>query len=192
MVKIMLPTADEITQTFEPYTKALGQVAHAWNYFQETLGRLFAVVIDLDDSVALPIWYSTTSDRAQREMLKAACRATLGNWEQKFPRFEADITWLLNKANAVAEQRNDAIHAPCGIAQNPDGIEIAPAYFGGNPRALRLKDKSILKEFALYEASAETLSKYSKGMFNALVSPSSTWPDRPLMPTLGQSKTRKG
>jgi hypothetical protein len=63
------PSDEEWVTAFETYTLALGKVAHAWNYLHEKLARLFCVVVAADPAICLGIWYSTTNERAQRDML---------------------------------------------------------------------------------------------------------------------------
>jgi hypothetical protein len=59
------PTEEQVRAAFEAYTLAVGKVAHAWNYLQEKLGQLFAVITGADRAIALAVWYSTDNDRAQ-------------------------------------------------------------------------------------------------------------------------------
>jgi hypothetical protein len=73
---IRVPADPVIKLHFEEYAMALGKVAHAWNTLQESLGELFVAITQLDQKVGFGIWYSTHSDRAQREMLRAAIEAT--------------------------------------------------------------------------------------------------------------------
>src|SRR4051812_45544511 len=108
---------DAIENRFEPYALALGRVAHSWNRLQEGLGVIFCDVTGLSHKVGFAIWYSTTNDRAQREMLKKAVEATFDNEDERSGTLrKQDIMWLLNKVNGIAEQRNNAIHAPCSLA----------------------------------------------------------------------------
>jgi hypothetical protein len=177
-----------------PYIILLGKVAHAWNHLQEGIGRLFCLVSGLCPSIGLAIWHSSKSDRAQREMLEAAlsARAADEDWAQKHPKAVEDIRWLLNKTNAVADQRNDAIHAPCSLGIEGRELEIIPIAFYGNPRAKKLRGKDILSEFAWYENSADTLKSFAREIESALMEPTrDPWPNRPQMPTLEQFRRRK-
>lgn len=183
---------DALKSTYEPYVSALGRVAQSWNALQEALAFLFSCVTEMDDSLARGIWYSTQNDRAQREMLRAAINVRADIWDQP-KRAAADLLWLINQANSVADQRNDAIHAPCSIMIGEKGLEVTPVYFYGNPRALKLQGKNLLEEFSWCEASADVLAIYAKYAATALSPHSSEpWPEKPLMPTRGQTQTRKG
>lgn len=182
---------DSLNSSFEPYANAVGKVAHSWNALQEELAYLFSCVTEMDDSMSRAIWYSTQNDRAQREMLRAALSVRAEFWEHP-QQVAKDIVWLIDRANALADQRNDAIHAPCSIMLGDDGFEVTPAYFYGNPRAQKLRDKDLLEEFAWCEASAEALTLYAKYAATVLSRGHGAWPERPLMPTRGQTQTRKG
>ena len=77
MVTLKDATDAAIKAKMEPYVTALGKVAHAWNYLQEALGQLFCAVTGLEnDGTGEAIWHSLNSDRAQRDMLRAATLAT--------------------------------------------------------------------------------------------------------------------
>jgi hypothetical protein len=172
---------DIINSRFAEYALALGKVAHSWNFLQETLCSLFAVVVGNDQKIAFAVWYSSTSDRGQREMLKAAANsATLSR-----PQAKEDIVWLVDKTNNYSERRNDAIHAPCAMGISSNKFEIVPAFFNGHPRAKSLLGKDILKEFAWYESLADKLAQCARQLETALNAPSAAWPNRPSLPSLG-------
>jgi hypothetical protein len=183
-----------IDATFKPYVEALGRVAHAWNILQETLGELFWIVTGLDKSVAFAIWYSTTSDRTQREMLRAAILAKWALKEHQPPHTEADMIWLLDKVDGVADRRNVAVHAPCAVSVNFETrtFGISPRFFHGHPLAGRLVGKDIVDEFAWYEVLAAELREYAREMVAALQRDNAPWPQRPQLPTPGQTTSRKG
>jgi hypothetical protein len=88
-------TFEDTKQAFDAYVAAVGKVAHAWNYLHEQLGVLFVAVTGMERNVALSIWYSVRSDRAQREMLKAAVYATNSERSTKLPKALDDLKWLL-------------------------------------------------------------------------------------------------
>ena len=51
-------------------------------------------------------------------------RAVDDDWVAKYPKAVEDICWLLHKANGVADQRNDAIHAPCSLASKAVNLKL--------------------------------------------------------------------
>ena len=105
-------------------------VSHEWNHLHEKLGELFAVVIDAERVVALAIWYSTESDRAQRKMLKAAVNANPARWKA-FPKATDDLKWLLDRTEEVAEHRNNAVHPPPPSGSERSGLS-ASKFLGAN------------------------------------------------------------
>jgi hypothetical protein len=166
-------TFEETKKAFDAYVAAVGKVAHAWNYLHERLGVLFVAVTGMERNLALSIWYSVRSDLAQREMLKAAVNA-------KLPKAPDDLKWLLDRAQEVANARNDAVHAPCSLYINGSGSEMGASFFDGNPRAKNLVGKELLVEFAWCEGYAETLSRFAEMLANAVAFPDRfAWPERP-------------
>jgi hypothetical protein len=96
-------------QARKPYVIALGELVIAWNSLQENLADLFWVITGVSNgAIPLAIWHSTNNDRAQRQMLRAAVEAAFA----KEKKIKDDILWLVDRANALADQRNDAIHSP--------------------------------------------------------------------------------
>jgi hypothetical protein len=191
-----LPTTDELDAAraaFNPYFAAVGNVVHAWNHLQEELAILFCVVTGLDDTIGLAIWHSTTSDRTQRDMLRAAVSAEAAHedWTAKFPNAKDQVDWILGEANKIADRRNDAIHAPCSVTLGGD-FEILPFSFFGNPRAKKLQKKRILDEFEWYAKSAAALKDYVAAIEYAIADAARPWPDRPRMPVLEHLRDNKG
>jgi hypothetical protein len=190
VVTLKRATDDLVKAKMEPYLIALGKVAHAWNYLQEALGQLFCAVTGLEsDNTGQAIWHSVTNDRAQRDMLRAAINATgHKRLNSDLPKAKDDINWLLDKANTVAEQRNNAVHGPMGLSIGSKEIELTPLAHYGHPRAVKLVGKDILTEFAWYEQYADTLTRFARWMRTAIATDGVPWPDRPQMPMLQQKK----
>jgi hypothetical protein len=173
-------TFEDTIEAFDAYVAAVGKVAHAWNYLHERLGVLFVAVTGMERNVALSIWYSVKSDRAQRDMLKAAIDATNSERSTKWPEAPDDLKWLLERAEALAEARNNAVHAPCSLYIGGSGSEMGASFFDGNPRAKNLMGKELLVEFAWCERFAETLSRFAEMLGTAIAFPDRfPWPERP-------------
>ena len=173
-------TFEETKKAFDAYVAAVGKVAHAWNYLHEKLGVLFIAVTGMERNLALSIWYSVRSDLAQREMLKAAVSATNAQRSEKLPKAPEDLKWLLDRAQEVANARNDAVHAPCSLYLGGTVSEMGASYFNGNPRAKNLVGKELLVEFAWCEGYAETLSRFAEMLANAVAFPDRfQWPEQP-------------
>jgi hypothetical protein len=188
MDEIKLTGTGIIGVLHDPYFLAVGKVANEWNHLQEALGELFGVVAGINQKMAFAIWYSTQSDRTQREMLRAALSTSSEElWKHKPTHAQQDVTRLLNKADSIADQRNDAIHAPCSLGIEGGKFEMMPQYFFGNPRAKKLQGKNLLTELEWYAHSATALMLYSRLVTASLSHAHSPWPDRPQMPTLVQN-----
>lgn len=181
---VVWPTVEDTKKAFEAYVAAVGKVAYAWNYLHEQLGMLFVAVTGLERNVALPIWYSIRSDRAQREMRRVAVDATNSERAKKLPTAPDDLKWLLDRADELAKDRNNAVHAPCSLYVVGGGSEMGAVFFNGNPLAKRLMGKDLLVEFAWCEGYAETLTVFTKGLGTAIA-----FPDR--YPSPAQPKIRR-
>ena len=144
------PLGDAVEAAFEEYYLAVGKVAQVRGTLcTNTSGSFSSPPVALTCGreqrrwVALAIWYSVKSDRAERDMLRAAVNANSGRWE-KLPKALDDFNWLLDRCDELAEHRNDAVHAPCSIyiGSEPNPW-MGPAYFAaGNPRVKNLGPKS--------------------------------------------------
>ena len=171
---------EETKKAFDAYVAAVGKVAYAWNYLHEKLGKLFVAVSGAEREVALANWYSVWSDRGQRAMLRAKVNATVSERSKRPPDPDDDLIWLLNCADDLAEDRNNAVHAPCSLYINGSRSEMGAAFFNGNPRARKLMGKELLVEFAWCEAYAETLSRFTELLAVAIAFPDRfPWPERP-------------
>jgi hypothetical protein len=177
----MLSVHEVITQRFDEYAMALGKVVYTWNALHEQLGKLYAVVAGITPENGFKLWYSKRNDRWQRDQFREALKAA--NFNAVNTKANADLLWLIDQTDLLAEDRNDAVHAPCGMLIN-NKFEITANYFNGNPRAANLRDKPILLHFAWYERRAITLSNYTEHAFISIMHYKGKWPDRPAMPTL--------
>lgn len=184
------PSENTIDNAFAPFAMEIGKLTRSWNILQENLGEIFAQIVnDTNHNIPLAVWYSTHNDRAQREMLRRAYASFGAINNRRHPMAKEDIKWLLDRCDSLADQRNDALHAPLmlAISESNKTIEVMPAYFLGNPRALKLKNKNILEELRWYRESAETLREYALSIGFYLGQDGTSWPEKPLMPTLGQT-----
>jgi hypothetical protein len=171
---------EDTIEPFDAYVAAVGRVAYAWNTLHERLGSLFATVTGLERKVALAKWYSIRSDRVQRAMLRTEVDATNPERSKTRPEAPDDLTWLLDRADELAEDRNNAVHAPCSLYICGSRSEMGAAFFDGNPLARKLEGKELVVEFAWCEGYAETLSRFTEMMGPALAFPDRfPWPERP-------------
>ena len=166
----------------DAYVAAVGSVAFAWNTLHEQLGALFVAVSGMERKVALTKWYSIRSDLHKRAMLRdrRSRAAGLSGCTKRLPKAPEDLKWLLDRAHDLAEDRNNAVHAPCSLLISESGSEMVAAFFDGNPLAKRLMGKELLVEFAWCEAYAETLTKFTRIIGLAIALPDHyQWPERP-------------
>ena len=184
---IKRPTARGLERTFKPYAIELGYLVYAWNRLQDRFGLLFWDLSGIASGRhAFAIWHSVTNDRAQREMLRATIESPMTKFEGE-SRAKADLLWMVNHANKMADNRNDAIHSPFILNIGRGGTELRSASGGGHPRAEKLKDKDLKVEFRYYADCADVLSEFAEAMHRYLGKVDPTWPDRPLLPHLDRS-----
>jgi hypothetical protein len=182
-------------QAFKPYATAIGWISYEWNRLQEALGEIFSDIVEpVSKAVGYAMWHSTDNERTLRNMLQAAVKAA--NIEAKIkPRAFADISWLILEVNKkLAGRRNSAIHAPLVMLNSTsadDPVEIIPMYFFGHPRAMELKDKSLLDEFKWYRDHLEKLADFGENLHFAMIFSDFSWPDRPQLPPRGEYQSRK-
>jgi hypothetical protein len=167
-------------KAFRPIAIELGWLVFEWNRLHEALAALFGDVVSPTKNKSIPyaIWHSTSNDRTQREMLRAAAAAaTTAN-----PQAKSDIAWLLSELNKLAGRRNVAVHSPLIFANEMTETEIIPWWFFGNPRAAELRDKPLLDEFKWYRDHLARLAYFAEGLDLAL-SVGRPWPERPQLPS---------
>lgn len=190
---IRTPSNAELEKLFEPYGVELGKLVYAWNLLQGSLCEVFSILAP-PARVAEAVWHSTQNDRTQREMLRSAAKAIHGTRHvANLPKMQEDVVWLVNRANSLADQRNDAIHAPLSFTITPEEIRLEPPIVGGNPRAAKLKGKDLLNEFRLCRERADVLTCFARNLSYAIQrGPRQPWPKRPSLPNPEQKRTRPG
>jgi hypothetical protein len=183
---VSAPPLAEAEQAFNLYVTAVGRVAYAWNYLHEQFAALFARIIRCDDPrVAIAVWYSSTNDRAQREMLRAAIEASEPDpgWSRLPDTAKDDLRWLLDRTNELGAKRDDAIHAPCELdASMPGSSEMAAMLLSGHRRARNLVGKQLIVEFDWLERYAFALANFTWHVRIAMNPADPTWPERPRAP----------
>jgi hypothetical protein len=187
-------------KAFRPFAVELGWILFEWNGLHEGLCQIFADFSSKRE-VAYAIWHSTPNDRAQREMLRCAINAVKSD-DPCMPALCEGSLWVLDRMEALAGRRNDAIHAPL-VFVNLDGVqgglklEIEPFSFSGNPRArnLNLPDDAALKEeFMWYRDHLEKISRFVSDLHWAWLASDHEkpfpWPHKPQLPSRGQFANR--
>jgi hypothetical protein len=162
----------------------IGQLALEWNYLHELLSFVFGMcVTGTVGGACAAIWHSTANDRAQREMLRAVARQPGTKRDKFLEPYRDDVLWLLKEMDALADQRNNAIHSPFMIHIGNDGQEsYRPMEFLGNRRAKRLNEKpDILAEIAWCKERATVLGDFVAQMMNCMTNGGPP-PARPRLP----------
>lgn len=110
-------------------------------------------------------------------------RATAAEALQSDQALYNEIKWILDRADVFEEHRNNALHTPLTFMIDHEGPHLSSKWLSGHQRALKLKDKDLLNEFAWYGRSAYTLSIYAQRIGMHLMDPSKFMiPERPQMP----------
>lgn len=170
-------------RVFRPYVAALGQLALAWNGLHETLALLYCEIVRTSKVVSqhLAVWHALKMDRAQRDILLAA--ATNNLFGIIPVAFDADIKWICNRADALEDARNDALHSPLwAYRRDVDKFTVLPGTGLGHIRAQKLAGKNLLAEFRWCRDRAISLSKFAAAMTDTLRDLERPWPDRPPWP----------
>jgi hypothetical protein len=186
----------KVRKEAKPYLHELSLVVTTWNDLHEELGRLFWTASGVSNGhIPLSIWYSTESDRAQRKMLRCILPYALhdlqrakekGNdWVKKA---REEIKWILDKADWLAEQRNNAVHSPYLYSPEGQNLRMIAADFFGHPRAKKLTGKELLGEFRWYRKCAQVLAGYAQHVRLGLYVQPYSWPQRPSLPLLQSAK----
>ena len=124
---------------------------------------------------ALAEWYAIRSDTKQREKLRCAITETTSDRWKKSPRAPDDLKWLLDRADKLASDRNNAIDAPCSLYLRGDGSSEVMAAVrsanAGNRRAEDLEGDDLLTEFHWCAAYAVCLGHFAGMLALAMASP---------------------
>lgn len=190
---------DARNKEFRPYVTAAGQASLQWNILHEAMGLLFANVMGTGylNQVGA-VWSSAPSDRAKRNMLKAAVHARQAMIGPGVPAREAltakRIDELVGLAEALEIKRNDVVHAPLTKGLNaltPTYGKVFPDTLLGNVRAKPLEGKDLLKEFRYCRDYARILAQFAKDIDRAMTSGVLPLPDKPLPPRRDGKKTER-
>lgn len=191
-----MPRSEAEIKVMTPFAQAIGAMSIEWNDMCEAFGLLFSRILyphQPFSRTALAIWHSVINDRTQRDMLKAAAQLRTEEANRTFPRFGKDVEWVLKKANALADHRNNVVHAPLTfeLDANLQAKTMKAADFFGHPRAIRLEGIDLVKEYDKMTSYAERLKLFARGIdaamaFGLAVHP---WPNRPQLPSLRLKKT---
>ncbi len=165
-------------RAFQKLALALGRVALSWNDLHISLSSLLSVILRIPNRLITDtIWYAVKSDRGQRDVLKALNSSqAIGLNLSKEAR--AEISWILSRATAIEDLRNDLLHSPF---VNSFG-NIRPLHLGVHNRAIGLETKNLLAECHWFYTTATMLRDHADKIDEALSRPNATLLKRPKLP----------
>jgi hypothetical protein len=178
---VWAPSVPFTHKAFRPYVMVLGQLALAWNDLHLTLAMLFCHA--MGGGIVkqfLAVWNAIKSDRAQRAMLVAALKAK-NDSHHIHSKMSVDVTWICQRADALEDLRNDAIHSPLWGVPIAKGASVQPVAGLGNIRATKLQNKNLLAEFRWCRDSATQLRNFAMKI-DAALSGRGSWPEKPKLP----------
>jgi hypothetical protein len=179
---VTMPTNQQGQEAIDAYALAVGRVSGAWNYLHQTFGGLLVVIIGGDHELILAAWRCIENDRSQREMLREVIKAASPERWKKMPEAPADLLWVLKRANALSDVRNDAIHALVSLHIGAE-VAIGVAFPARGKREKKLfaraaEGKKLLDEFAKCEQETDALSVFVRRATYALAEPDrQEWPN---------------
>jgi len=115
-------------------------------------------------------------------MLRPAIKAASPERWKQTPRAPADLLWVLTRADALSDVRNDAIHALVSLHIGAEIVEVNVALPPRGKRERKLLDnaasgRKLLDEFAKCEQDADALSVFVRRTTAALAEPDrQEWP----------------
>jgi len=122
-------------------------------------------------------------------MLLAAAREKFG----ADAKWVKEMKWAAGQMNSLEDRRNDAVHAPFSVALEDGAFKFVPLVWSKSPRARKLADKDLEREFRSYETNIRALVAFCIDLYR-LVDTSMRnppWPERPSLPRPAQAKARR-
>src|SRR5260370_21675866 len=120
-------------------------------------------------------------------MLRALIKTARWNFAQH-PRLVEDLTWLLNEADKLEDDRNDAVHSPLMYGRLDDmtahhlgyAERVIPSLAFDHPRAQKLAKKDLLSEFRWCRDAALVLNEFAGAIYESIAA-RHPWPKRPSL-----------
>jgi hypothetical protein len=159
------------------YAENVGRIAIAWNSLHSSLLMGFEQFLDISEESAKNLWEVGTSDRQQRNMLRA-----LAN-EIENEKLREDYLWTLGKIDSLAEFRNSLIHAPVKTCR--ETFSILPDELGKANHTRNFKNIKEKDLFSSLEGDILKLSAFILRIFIACNSNEGSSPQRPKLEGLG-------
>lgn len=194
MASAALPDFVQMDRDYERHALEIGKVVLIWNTLHQTLARLFWVVSGIDNGmISEAIWQSMTSDRGQRLMLSDVVKAAFeGKTDAADQRVFREINWLLCQVEKLSEPRNNVVHVPLVFVRAGEKTTFESAHHLGHKRAVKLKGKRLLVEYAWCEQCCANLNSFASRLTGHLAWPRTAqaeglkqapFPKQPQMPS---------
>lgn len=158
------------SDVMDKHAMAIGYVACSWSNLQDNLGHLYSAVISDGglSEIGLATWHCHQSDRAQRDMLLAAAESAF----QTRPELIDKIRSLKVKVDALADLRNDFIHASYALLHRAKDTVVIPHDYYGNKRSKKLAKKftegSLLGELRAFQTKLDEATHRCDKIFQCL------------------------
>jgi hypothetical protein len=179
-------------RAYRPYATAIGEVALGWNDLHERLGFLFAISIVKAKSheELVRAWSGLDSDRAKRKMFRQSLAVEFRLNYRHRPKLADDLRHLLNLADKLENNRNDAVHVPLIIWTERDvrirGVGspgVKPDMSTRNQRSINMvKHDDMLAKIRWCRDAIFVLRRYCGALTEALLFDKKPWPKRPSLP----------
>jgi hypothetical protein len=172
-----------------------GQIMWGWNFLQAGFFQIFHQVASPNNhKLALTLWHTIQSDKAQREMALAAAAAVLPEGSKVL----ADIDWLVKRAQDLSPFRNDSAHV--GISLGGDWDEkgrfrmmVYPDEKSARPAAVdRLKAKPMEAYWRTVKGDLWVLGRFATSVAGRVANDPSYGPSlrRPRLLSLPPKRKR--
>lgn len=157
-------TPKEVSESFRAYTAVVGEIIWASNYLGGEFEILFChIATQTEYPIGRAIWHASPSDGARLQMLASATEAS----KRLSKKMRTNIIWVIEKAQKLAESRNDAAHSLTGVSSGTPA-KVAISQHGTKPkRYARLESKSDLKKhYRLVGADLWRLGAYVRELWS--------------------------
>jgi hypothetical protein len=171
---------------FRPYALAIGEATLSWNDLHVELGMLFVTVSGGGYvNEFFEKWNSIKNDAQKcKPLLETASSNLTSESDQKA---FAEVTWLLDSVNVLANYRNTVTHAP--LTFTPNASIVFPNAWPGDRFAQKLEGYDVLAEYRRLRDTAILLRDYAGRLAQALPRERPSWPDRPSLPVRPEAVT---
>jgi hypothetical protein len=155
---------------FRPYALAIGEATLSWNDLHVELGMLFVTVSGGGYvNEFFERWNSIRSDAQKCKLLLETAEASLNLTSERDQKAFAEVTWLLDSVNVLADDRNTVTHAP--LTSTPTASIVFANAWPGDRFAQKLEGYDVLAEYRRLRDTAILLRDYAGRLAGASLFP---------------------